>query len=498
MKTQVIQLDTHDDVISIRDKMSWSKSERILLVLPRGSAILTRPLDMQLLQRHAVRLGAQVALVTKSSSVRENAQKFGIPVFRVVKTAQRKVWEFLPEVQRPARRTAPVDLRVRRHEIFPVEQRWRTIPQVRIAFFSMAILAVFILLLLFFPSATIRLAPQTRLQELALSINASPTITSVNLTGSIPARLISTVVEKKKSVDVTGSIQAPDTRAAGKVLFRNLTNETIGIPAGTIIRTGGNPSVRFVTTIDSVLAGPAGKTVEVAVRALEAGSKGNLDAEALVAIEGDLGASLAVTNPAAIGGGTDIRKPAPSDSDRRNVYQSLQREILSDCGSTLQDELEGYDLAFPDTLEISQVISETYFPAPNQAGDSLTLTLNVQCQIQYAAEADMYGLLNMVMDLNIPAGFEAGPESEIAAVAGIPVTDADGSTHWEVNAQRTLRVILDEQAAVQLAQGRARGQAARSIFTAMELESLPEISTNPGWWPWVPLFPFRISIEVGG
>ncbi len=33
----------------------------------------------------------------------------------------------------------------------------------------------------------------------------------------------------------------------------------------------------------------------------------------------------------------------------------------------------------------------------------------------------MYGLLNMVMDLNIPAGFEAGPESEIAAVAGIPV-----------------------------------------------------------------------------
>ncbi len=64
------------------------------------------------------------------------------------------------------------------------------------------------------------------------------------------------------------------------------------------------------------------------MRALEAGSKGNLDADALVAIEGDLGASLAVTNPAPIGGGTDIRKPAPSDLDRRNVYQSLQREIL--------------------------------------------------------------------------------------------------------------------------------------------------------------------------
>jgi hypothetical protein len=497
MKTQVIQLDPHDDVISIRDKMSWSKSERILLVLPRGSAILKRPLDMQLLARHAVRLGAQVALVTKSSSVRENAQKFGIPVFRVVKTAQRKAWEIPPEVQRPARRTIPVDLLERRLEILPVEQRWRTIPGVRIAFFSLAILAVVILLLLFFPSATIRLAPQTQLQELALSINASPTITSVNLTGSIPASTISTVVEKKQVVDVTGSIKVPDMKAAGKVLFRNLTNETIGIPAGTIVQTNGNQPIRFVTTIDAVMAGPAGKTAEVNVRALEAGSQGNLDADVLVAIEGNLGASLTVTNPAPIGGGTDIQKLAPSESDRRNVYQSLQREILADCRTTLQEKLEGYDLAFPDTLEISQVLSETYFPAPNQAGDSLTLTLNVKCQMQYAAGTDIDSFLETVLDLNISPGYETGPGSEIAMVAEIPVTDADGSTEWHVHAQRTVRVILDKQAAVRLAQGRQREQAAQRIFTAMELESLPEIEVKPAWWPWVPLFPFRISVVVG-
>jgi hypothetical protein len=34
MKTQIIQLESHDDIISIRDKMGWSQTSRILLVWP--------------------------------------------------------------------------------------------------------------------------------------------------------------------------------------------------------------------------------------------------------------------------------------------------------------------------------------------------------------------------------------------------------------------------------------------------------------------------------
>ena len=63
MKTQVIQLDPHDDGTSVRDKMSWAKSPRILLVYPRRSRILARTLDLRLLQRHAATLGEQLAIV---------------------------------------------------------------------------------------------------------------------------------------------------------------------------------------------------------------------------------------------------------------------------------------------------------------------------------------------------------------------------------------------------------------------------------------------------
>ena len=53
MKTQIITLESHDDLVSVRDRMSWAKSPRILLVWPRFEKITLRPLDLRILQHHA-------------------------------------------------------------------------------------------------------------------------------------------------------------------------------------------------------------------------------------------------------------------------------------------------------------------------------------------------------------------------------------------------------------------------------------------------------------
>ena len=57
MKTQVIHLDPHDDLISIRDRMAWAKTPRILLVWPKRGRVGVRPLDLTLLRRHAEKTG---------------------------------------------------------------------------------------------------------------------------------------------------------------------------------------------------------------------------------------------------------------------------------------------------------------------------------------------------------------------------------------------------------------------------------------------------------
>ena len=63
MKTQILQLESHDDAISTRDKMGWGQTRRVLLIWPARGRVLTRQLDLILLLRHSLTLGVQLALV---------------------------------------------------------------------------------------------------------------------------------------------------------------------------------------------------------------------------------------------------------------------------------------------------------------------------------------------------------------------------------------------------------------------------------------------------
>ena len=50
---QVIYLDPEDDLVSIRDRLSWAREKRVLLVLPDGKADLLHDwLDLKILRRH--------------------------------------------------------------------------------------------------------------------------------------------------------------------------------------------------------------------------------------------------------------------------------------------------------------------------------------------------------------------------------------------------------------------------------------------------------------
>ncbi len=498
MKTQVIQLDKHDDLISIRDKMSWSKSGRILLVFPRRDRLLKRRLDLLLLQRHALKLGAQLAIVARSEALREHAQNLGIPVFRAVSRAQRHAWQKSLAAEPFQSQTSLESLRKLRGEIVPTEAPWRSLLWVRLLFFSTAVLAVLVLLVLLFPSATIKVSPQTQVQSLSINVNASLETTSVNLAGYIPAHLASTVLQRMKTTYVSGSVPAPDKAASGSVTFRNLTDGTVGIPAGTVVRTNVSSPVRFATSEDAVLPGPAGETLEVPVKAVEGGTAGNLAADTLMVIEGDLGAGLAVTNPEPTSGGTDRLVSAQTETDRKRVHDSLQAEILEECKKTLQGKLAEGDLVFPDSLKISQEISETFFPPPEQSGDSLSLTMDVQCQEQYASAADLNRLAEMALDVNLPEGLEVAPGGAIAMVSGTPATEPDGSIRWVMQVQRQLLEPVNADKVAQLAHGYPTSVAQTRIAAEVPLESAPVINLNPSWWPWLPAFPFRITVQSGG
>jgi len=73
MKTCVIQLERHDDIISTQDKMAWAKTPRVVLVWPPKGSPLHRPIDLIILARYAQQLGVQVGLVTGDYHTRQHA-----------------------------------------------------------------------------------------------------------------------------------------------------------------------------------------------------------------------------------------------------------------------------------------------------------------------------------------------------------------------------------------------------------------------------------------
>ncbi len=171
MKTQVIQLEPHDDIISARDKMGWGQTQRVVLVWPHRSQILTRQLDIQLLHRHSRQLGVQIALVSRNPDVRFFAHELGIPVFSTVHKAQTQRWR---KVRRGRERVTPLpaadpadngnepvlerlnDLKARAR---PPTPGWLRRPYIRLGIFAVGVLAILAIAFVLVPSARINLSP---------------------------------------------------------------------------------------------------------------------------------------------------------------------------------------------------------------------------------------------------------------------------------------------------------------------------------------------------
>src|SRR5258708_30276735 len=103
MQLQIIAFESQYALISVRDRMSWAKSPRILIVWPKYEKVKLRPVDLLILKQHARYLGADLGLVTRLASVRRDAQGFRIPIFESTAEAQRAGWPARPQSRHRSR-----------------------------------------------------------------------------------------------------------------------------------------------------------------------------------------------------------------------------------------------------------------------------------------------------------------------------------------------------------------------------------------------------------
>jgi hypothetical protein len=490
MKTQIITLESHDDLISVRDRLSWAKTPRILLIWPKHEKIALRQVDMKVLQRHASSLGAQLGLVTRERRVRADAEALGIPVFTSTGEAQKVAWA---KTRRTRLQRKPPDktLREKRDQVQVKEEAWRALPAVRITVSLIGVLSVFALAALFIPRAQVQLNPVRQTQSIVIPVIANPSVNSVFITGSIPAREKQIIVDGEQSVLVTGESVVPQSKAQGTVIFRNLTQDEVAIPAGTIVR---NEDVRFVTTEDGLVEAGVGETIELPIEAVDGGISGNLDVETINVVDGRLGLSVSVTNPETTEGGRERASVQATESDRSRAKVLLLRVLDDDALAGFQDELDSGDVLFDDSFMLSQIISENYDLPSGAAGSQLTLTMQVEYSIQYASASDLTELASLALNASLPPGFSSASDIVTFESATAPELLDEGSLRWTIRTEREIVQQLNPMLVTQMIQGLGAVDAQSRLEKNLPLLSKPRILLSPSWWPWVPIVPFRIDV----
>ncbi len=499
MKIQIIQLDRHDDFLTIRDKISWAKSPRILLIWPEQNKINVRRIDLVVLQRSGAQVGAQIGLVTHDADVITSANDAGIPVFKTIAQAQKSYWKHnrKPDPLQ-ADRQPQQDLRLLRPTFQgPAVLAWLENRWVRFLVFTLAVACLIGLSAAFIPSAKIEITPTARSQSIVIPVIASDQIKAVNLTGNLPAHPVSVVVEGQDRIQATGKIAIPDQKAYGIAQFSNLTDLPVNIPSGVVIRTINTPEIRYATTGSGKVNPGPGNTADIPVQAILPGEDSNLPSFSLVAIEGPLGLQLSVANVKAIYNGTSKPSLAASQEDYSQLHDRLVKSLQKAALTQMAQNLQPDDQIIPGDLTLKNTLNETRSPEIGSPSDTLSLSLRLEFTALVVSGEDLRALASAALDANLTKASLPVSGSLKISPLGPPVIQ-DASAHWQIKAERQVVTNLPKDQIISNSMGLSPGDASSKLLKQYGLNSPPVIQIKPAWWPRLPVFPFLISVDFTG
>ena len=497
MKTHLIHLEQDDNVISITDKLSWGKAQRILLVYPTTPGLNLQKIDLLLIKRAAIKQGFSIGIVSRLNDVKSLAAELNIPVFKSIKHAQRRTWSaFVSNRKDDIKRKSAVEIRKMSLETKTIEPKWRTLIGVRLFFFSLGVLGVLLISLLFIPSANIKLNIPDHIQSITLDVTADESMDMVNLSGMIPVHTKDIEVEGTRLISINTKTKIPDKFSVGKILFTNLTESQIEIPLGTIIARLDNTGIRFETIESGDISAGIGQTLVMPIRAITPGEAGNMEANSLGSLIGDLGSSVSAINPEPSFGGTDRITNLAIESDRNGLFSILEDDLKVKAIQAAQAQLANGDIIFPDTVVVEEILDEIFVPAAGQPGNRLSLDLKILYTMHYAAYSDLVRLGEPALKAGLPDGYVSSPGSSIYFdLLNKPATNTNGTTTLALQVNQNIQRAVNGLYVSRLVQGLSVQDSYKILEEEYGPEIKPVVEISPPWWPWLPIVTLRIAVE---
>jgi len=484
----VIDLGARTSVLDAMDRVrSAAPADDIVLSVAANAPVLRSPVFMEVLRRAAGT--RRIALVTPDVRARSLAASVHMPAFASVAALERHELD-ATEPLGPARRAAIVSAQP------PASQsRVRTIASL-VALLLVSLVSGVVVA----PTATVVVAPVSQpLGPFEYDLRAGPNnadITSATTLGPAP-------ITAKFNGTATGS-RTEETKAKGIERFTNQSTQEVRIPLGTIVKTADG--VQFRTMRDetlpksSIVIFPPSVTfgtVDIAIEAVDPGTKGNVDAKRINVSPSPT--QYSVENPIATNGGDTKKIPIVLLAD----YDLAASRADAELKKAGDQQLETWKKqAKSDQTVYGPFISgKSVSPASDVVGKELDPSAkDATFEISATARATAYNVPNTEPRKTAVAkistaksdGYDIDEVGAVVQPIGTPTVEADG-VHWRVSVRASQFPHLDEA-------------GIRSALTGRQLEDvdrvvsdrglrLVRVSTWPGWWPRLPILGGRIAIQ---
>lgn len=501
-----VQLEKNDDANSVRDRISFVRGERVLLVWPEEGTVLTRKLDLVLVQREAMRRAIRLALVTHDPMVVEHAKELNISTFETIGESDRKTWKrgrskvFTSRFQKPENEPHPDELKDVASRVYTDDptptQTWLG----RVGLMLGFVVVMALMAYLFLPSATVTLIPERTRMTLEVPIVASASVSEVDVENKrIPITRLVVEVTENGTVETNGQQALNRTRAVGSVTFINKTANTVEIPEGTIVTTTASDPISFRTINGQTLTAGVGQQVDVGIEALQAyaGEVGNVDANLINAVFGALAEQIEVRNLSPTSGGTNEVVSVITEEDITRLEAMVRQQIQARAFTEIEPRLSESQFIILESIRIAEERDDwkTYSGAVNDVADTITLSMKsvveaVAVDEQFARQI-AFGQLSSA----IPSGRVIVPET-LQYARGTSQLLPDGEIAFQITIEAdVVAPIQVDQIAQQIA-FKSVANALTYLLNDVRLQSgaVPQITLSPNWLRRMPILPFRIKV----
>lgn len=509
-----IQLDNNEDVVSIRDRLSFIRGQRVLIIWPEDGTAITRKLDLVFVQREARRRVIQLALVTHDEEVISHATELGISTFETIKEAETSRWKrgrtrvFINRHHKPENTPEPEDL-------MPVASRVRK-PRKRIAPLArlairISVLAIVLGVLLgmiyvIVPSATVTFAMAQDLIQVETTITADPNALDIDVERRIiPATRYSATVQTIQQIETTGIEQGSSTRAIGVVTFSNESNSPIVVPSGTQVRTSTGQTITFETTSDTTV--PANDSIaNVPIIAIDdfSGEIGNVSASTINVVLGTLGSTISVTNSVSTSGGVNQEYNIVTSDDLSQLMGIARQYLQGIAFGEIEAELTDSQTIIIESLDIpEELLRNDWITFSHTIGDRSDLvSLDIRVIVEALVIEDRFAqqIVFAQVSAEKPPEMALNPESFLYRRGRVIETTIDNLTTFEAFGEGIVSAQLDMYRLQTDLTRRPLDEAQRLIAATVDIapNSQPIIAVYPSWFNQMPILPIRIDIQIEG